>query len=589
MKGSFLAFVFLIGISPCGLSAETLAPSKVEIARILNEFSRPDAQFSLPPETKEEIDHFKNWSKPLLQMNRPVVAPLLNALHSLEGESVMLTVFIVQTWEWEDGVQELFGLCVSEDQRLRHAAREVLAGIYLPWEPERRAAYGKIDLAKMLRQFHEKEGPISSAVYNAISFSLTDPKITRAPIPLIDLKWFDLPKWPEEQSELKSRDEIVKAAQHPLWNVRLAAAETAAEKRDYEIMQRFFADHDKRVVLAACEGLRQILNSSGRNLDRALSQPEFLAVLQKLAGHSDPPVRALGLLCYGQIAAGSNRTKSLSGILETNLKDRGGGVRDAALRAYQLIGPETLSEEESDRIFSIVFDDEDLGVRCTAAQLIARKGTAKAKNELRNRLARKRDESPVSRFIGLVLSEVAGSPQSAARPTVSDLEAQREAGFMSPMLLGPQRFPMFPKEGCMVETKDGEVLLSGNGYLSSVQSYRPPFVVHAEARTDATNIRLYYGKGRMIFNWELNPRQLRVHDLRDGRGFAFDGQGYVAPNEWQEIRWVVETNETRIVVNGQERVRLRGNFAGIESQIGIGTAHGSRVSVKRFTVERAGH
>src|SRR5262245_20772937 len=51
------------------------------------------------------------------------------------------------------------------------------------------------------------------------------------------------------------------------------------------------------------------------------------------------------------------------------------------------------------------------------------------------------------------------------------------------------------------------------GYLTTHEKFAPPLRIDAVARTDSTNIRLYFGdKGRLIFNWEMGPEELRHHD-----------------------------------------------------------------------------
>ena len=47
-------------------------------------------------------------------------------------------------------------------------------------------------------------------------------------------------------------------------------------------------------------------------------------------------------------------------------------------------------------------------------------------------------------------------------------------------------------------------------------SFTPPFTVTTIARTDSTNLRLYWHVGEIIFNWEVSIRRLKIHDPETG-------------------------------------------------------------------------
>lgn len=145
-------------------------------------------------------------------------------------------------------------------------------------------------------------------------------------------------------------------------------------------------------------------------------------------------------------------------------------------------------------------------------------------------------------------------------------------------------------------TRSGDgVLLEDRGeiaYLRTERSYRPPFVLRTRVKTDSTNIRLYYGDwgkegekaGVLIFNWEGNQSELRVHYPNSDRLTPVPGKGNVSVNEWHDIVWDFEPTRMRILVDGEERFASEGDFRDVDKTLGIGPAFGSKVTVQRFEV-----
>lgn len=160
---------------------------------------------------------------------------------------------------------------------------------------------------------------------------------------------------------------------------------------------------------------------------------------------------------------------------------------------------------------------------------------------------------------------------------------------------GPSEQPTFtlatnglifrPTGGCIAQKTNDVLLISGEGELRTEQTFTPPFTIHAIARTDVTNIRLYWGSGVVIFNWELNPRELRFHDPAGGV-HTFGGRGFVTVNDWHEIEWVVNPDSNYIIVDAEERAFVRSNNIGLTNAVGIGAARGSIVTVKAIEVRK---
>ncbi len=147
---------------------------------------------------------------------------------------------------------------------------------------------------------------------------------------------------------------------------------------------------------------------------------------------------------------------------------------------------------------------------------------------------------------------------------------------------------MISVSDCLM-TRDGDGLhLSGatsdRSLVRTSGTFRPPFVVRLRAKTDSTNLRIYYNSGMVIFNWERRQDQLRVHDPLTNQIHAVDDKGHIEPGEWHDIIWEVDSDRMSITVDGDNRFSAPGNYASIEAPIGVGPAFGSVVSIESFEV-----
>jgi hypothetical protein len=111
-----------------------------------------------------------------------------------------------------------------------------------------------------------------------------------------------------------------------------------------------------------------------------------------------------------------------------------------------------------------------------------------------------------------------------------------------------------------------------------------PFKAQITAKTDSTNIRILYNKGRVIFNWEVTPDQLRFHSFVSDETSAFKKQGKVTPNQWATIELVVTDTYAEVLVDGKSRGKVEESLKGMKSRLGIQNALGSTVTVKSFRV-----
>jgi len=150
---------------------------------------------------------------------------------------------------------------------------------------------------------------------------------------------------------------------------------------------------------------------------------------------------------------------------------------------------------------------------------------------------------------------------------------------------------MIPFFGCVIErTPDGAVLTGASqNYLNAVaitsQVFRAPFTLKTVARTDSTNLRLYWHLGEIILNWECSVRQLRVHDPASGKQRGIEGAGFITVDQWHEVVWEIKSDSMRLLVDGELRCDQEGEYGLIEAPLAIGPCFGSTVTVRSFVVE----
>lgn len=129
------------------------------------------------------------------------------------------------------------------------------------------------------------------------------------------------------------------------------------------------------------------------------------------------------------------------------------------------------------------------------------------------------------------------------------------------------------------------IVLTGNHRLSSPQALRPPVEITLVAKTDSTNIRMAYAADQIIFNWEMDPDQLRV-DGGPADGLHKRGAGHVPVGKYVTIKWLVSPTNQAIYVDGNLRFEHDGDYSQINRRVTVFPANGSTVTVKSFKVER---
>ena len=143
------------------------------------------------------------------------------------------------------------------------------------------------------------------------------------------------------------------------------------------------------------------------------------------------------------------------------------------------------------------------------------------------------------------------------------------------------------------EKSNGELRLGGRGMRAVNQvmtrdEFKTPCTITVRAKTDSTNIRLFFGqRGVVIFNWELNQKELRIHDPATGKITGIAGKGEVKKNEFVTVQWVIDAQHMSVLVDGEERAALDGNFANLSGKVGVGTMAGANVAVTEASITAA--
>ena len=122
------------------------------------------------------------------------------------------------------------------------------------------------------------------------------------------------------------------------------------------------------------------------------------------------------------------------------------------------------------------------------------------------------------------------------------------------------------------------ITITDNEKIVTKASFRPPVEITIVARTDSTNLRISYAATQVIFNWELNPDELRV-DGGPANGDNQPGKGQIPINKDVTIRWVVTQDSQQIYVNDDLRFEHHGDYARLNNPISIFSGAGSKVTV----------
>jgi hypothetical protein len=131
---------------------------------------------------------------------------------------------------------------------------------------------------------------------------------------------------------------------------------------------------------------------------------------------------------------------------------------------------------------------------------------------------------------------------------------------------------------------DKGIVLEGGDRLSTSNTFRPPVEITIVAKTDSTNLRIAYAADQVIFNWEVDPTQLRV-DGGSAGGLSEAGSGGIPKEKFVNIRWLVTSKQQAIYVNNELRFKHSGNYSNLNKCVSVFPAEGSKVTVKSIVVK----
>lgn len=134
-----------------------------------------------------------------------------------------------------------------------------------------------------------------------------------------------------------------------------------------------------------------------------------------------------------------------------------------------------------------------------------------------------------------------------------------------------------------VPQPDGTIEVTSRHRVRTRQTFKPPVAFRLVARTDSTNIRIKYAASQIIFDWEVNPDQLRV-DGGPADGRHKKGAGYIKPGDWATIDLLVLPDSLMIAVDGRERYRTSADFSEIDQPFGVFTTPDAVVHIKSLLV-----
>ncbi|MCL2088260.1 MAG: MerR family transcriptional regulator [Oscillospiraceae bacterium] len=119
--------------------------------------------------------------------------------------------------------------------------------------------------------------------------------------------------------------------------------------------------------------------------------------------------------------------------------------------------------------------------------------------------------------------------------------------------------------------------------LATAESFTLPLKIDLTAKTDDTNIRIYWGRGQIILNWEQDKRKLILRDPHSGKETRLEG-GYITPGEYHDISWIIHEDYSALIVNGIVRSYIESATPQMSANVRISSGYGSTLTVDSLTV-----
>jgi hypothetical protein len=141
-----------------------------------------------------------------------------------------------------------------------------------------------------------------------------------------------------------------------------------------------------------------------------------------------------------------------------------------------------------------------------------------------------------------------------------------------------------------IEVKDGLFRIPPDTMVTTKKLYKGGVEIAVVAKTEGESIRLHAHRGAtVIFNWEVNPTELRVHradgnEKGEGSSLANPKVTPLRPNTYYTLKWRLAREGMAIYVNGQVVFTEKKEYdLDVETKIAVVTLK-SAVVVKEFKV-----
>jgi hypothetical protein len=135
----------------------------------------------------------------------------------------------------------------------------------------------------------------------------------------------------------------------------------------------------------------------------------------------------------------------------------------------------------------------------------------------------------------------------------------------------------------VVENNSDPIVLRNSDTLVTGATFKPPVEITLVAKTESTNIRVGYAANQVIFNWELNKKQLRV-DGGPANGKHKAGAGEIPVDKYVTIKWTVTPKKQTIQVDDEVRFEHEGDYSKLDKPVKVFTFR-SRISIKSLAVK----
>lgn len=178
----------------------------------------------------------------------------------------------------------------------------------------------------------------------------------------------------------------------------------------------------------------------------------------------------------------------------------------------------------------------------------------------------------------------------AARHAVARAEAA-DAGIGSGDSILDQ---LVVEDNVVVRHTDEGLVISGGerrgapAILKTRASFDLPVDITLVAKTSGKSLRLSFGKGEALFNWDQHGKDLRFTNPWDAHVFVVPNMGEVPKDQYVTIHLIVTDREVKLDAWGATHFGLKGPFAGTRGPIGVGTEDDAVVTIKSLTVTHGG-